>query len=229
MRLQIYGISKLGLFCVGLLPLLIWSGFHIDNFAYFDFNLAANCLAGVLVALAFVVYFLKGMFISRWVIYGAVAVVLFDELFRSVGERDFISLGIGLFLTGILFGVGRVIESWVGSACLNPAVMWFEGAPKTYRNVNSRIKLGQDWAPARVRKLDEKGMFLFLHEPIALARGQSVEFEIELDGAPIQGNAKVTAVFNGEIFGLGLQFLAKDLYHFSQYTALVQQLRGRGL
>jgi hypothetical protein len=95
--------------------------------------------------------------------------------------------------------------------------------------VEASVKMGEESYPARVRRIDEQGLFLFLDPSVSFSRSQIVEVWIRAGAYEVEGEARIQASFHGEKTGLGLQFLSKDLYHFSRYTALVQQLRGKGL
>ena len=99
----------------------------------------------------------------------------------------------------------------------------------THPKVAIRVKLDQDWCEARIRAIDERGFFVFVPKMVSFRPQQLVSFELGFRGASIVGEAKLTSSFVGEKLGFGLQFSPKDLYHFSQYTALVQRLRGEGL
>jgi hypothetical protein len=112
---------------------------------------------------------------------------------------------------------------------LNPRSKWFEGDPLTDPKVTTQVNLGAEWCEARIRTIDEKGFFIFIRKAIPFKPLQAVSFELEFKGAKISGEARLTSSFVGENLGFGLQFSPKDLYHFSQYTALVQRLRGEGL
>ena len=229
MRLRIFGIPKAALFCVGFLPAALWLAFHPYSLLYRSEEVYWVLGVGLSSALGFTAAMGSGWFVSRYFVYGMSVSVLVYELIRSVGRRDFLSMGAGILCLGVLIAVGLWLERRVASACLNPRCEWFEGEPLMMSQVEASVKWGEEALPARLRRIDEQGLFLFLDPPFSFSPNQYVEVWLRLGGFEVQGEARIRASFIGEKTGLGLQFLRKDLYHFSRYTALVQQLRGRGL
>ena len=147
----------------------------------------------------------------------------------AVLDRDFVSLGIALIAFFVFVGAMLWLERKIASAALNPGHVWFEGELRLIPGLTARIGDGELSCAARVRKVDSGGFFLFLDQPISFRPSQRLTFEMTSSHRKIEGEARIAAHFSGEKMGLGLQFLPKDLYHFGDYSALVQELRGRGL
>jgi hypothetical protein len=229
MRLRIFGIPKTALFCVGFLPAVLWLAFHPWSLLYRSEEFYWVLGAGFMTAVGFTALFRSGWFRSRYFVYGMSVLVLVHELVRSVVRRDFPAMGGGILCLGVLIAVGLWLERRVASASLNPECFWFEGEPLMMNQVEASVKLGEESYPARVRRIDSRGLFLFLDPPVSFRRNQIVEVWLRSGKDEVEGQARIQASFHGGKTGLGLQFLSKDLYHFSRYTALVQQLRGRGL
>jgi hypothetical protein len=156
-------------------------------------------------------------------------VVFIESFLTSMVERDFVKLA----LTLCCFGACGVILSWfegrIQSAHVNPKVKWFEGVPKFLPHLEAKLKIGESWKTGRVGAIDRGGFFVFLDETfVKFPRGR-ISFELKFKTMEIQGETRMNAHFYGPAAGFGLQFLPKDLYHFSQYTALVERLKGEGL
>ncbi len=229
MRLRIFGVPKVALFCAGFLPAAFWLAFHPYSLLYPSEELYWVLASGFLAAAGFAICLSLGWFGSRYLVYGMSVYVLAYELIRSVGRRDFLSIGGGILCLAVLIAVGLWLEKRVSSASLNPRCEWFEGEPLMMNQIEAAVRFGEDSHPARVRCIDSGGLFAFIDPPISFTKNQTVEVWLRLGSDEVEGQARIQASFQGEKTGLGLQFLRKDLYHFSRYTALVQQLRGKGL
>jgi hypothetical protein len=229
MRLRIFGVPKYILIAYGLFPLMLWSAFHLNSIYYHREEAFWAFGFGLLVCSIFTYSFRRGIFSIRYLIYAAITFEILVELLPSVLERDFATLGGTLLALLVSIGVGAWLEGKVGAAFLNPQATWFEGEPKVLPKVKARIRLGDAWIPAGLRRIDERGLFLLLDAGTNYKKGQKIEFELTYLGEPVQGEGKLRACFLGEKLGFGLQFYPKDLYHFNQYTTLVKRLRGEGL
>ena len=229
MRLKVYGVPKAVLLFFGLLPGISLFCFHSDNFIYRKVDAIVLIVGSLVLAVGFLFSFLVGNFRLRYLL----ALLLFSQLFyesiSSVLERDFFRLALSIFFFGIAIASVIWIERRVASAHLNPRARWFEGDPLTDSKVETRVKLGESFQEARIRMIDEKGFFVFVQQKVDFKPLQTVSFELSFKGAKIVGEARLTSSFDGRNLGFGLQFSPKDLYHFTQYTALVQRLKGEGL
>jgi hypothetical protein len=229
MRLRVFGIPRLLLTVHGLFPWIIWSSFHLPSILYRREDAWWATGLGLLFSAGFVFFFRRGGF---WIRYGWAGLVLMEllwEIFPAVSERDFASIGgiLGALVVGVALAIW--LERKVDSAALNPEAFWFEGELKAIPRIRARIRAGDAWLQARIRRIDERGLFLLQESAFGVRAGQSLEFELEHEGQRVGGEGRVVAFFQDARPGLGLQFLPKDLYHFQQYTALVRRLRGEGL
>jgi hypothetical protein len=229
MRLRVFGVSRLLLFIYGLFPLLVWSGFHFSSLVYRREDAAWAIALGILLCAAFVFFFRRGGFWIRYVWAGVTLLELLWGIVPAVIERDFASIGgiLGVLVSGVVMVIW--LERKVDSASLNPRALWFEGELKCIPRMQARVRSGDGWTQARVRRIDDRGLFLLQETMAGVRAGQSVEFELEHEGQKVGGTGRVVAFFMDHLPGLGLLFLPKDLYHFQQYTALVRRLRGEGL
>lgn len=229
MRLRVFGVPRLLLTVYGLFPLLVWCGFHVPSVVYRREDAWWATGLGLLFCVSFIFFFRRGGFWIRYVWAGLALMELLWEIVPAVSERDFASIGgiLGALLLGVAMAIW--LERKVDSASLNPGALWFEGDLKSIPRVRARVRSGDVWLPARIRRIDERGLFLLQESTSGVRAGQSLEFELEHEGQRVSGEGRVVAFFLGALPGLGLQFFPKDLYHFQQYTALVRRLRGEGL
>ena len=180
-------------------------------------------------ALFFPYLFCRGIFRSRILVLLFLFAEIGFELLSGVMDKDFSRLSGALFAFGIGIWLTFWLEKRVHAADLNPKNHWFEGAPQTYPQIRAKIKTEEEWQEGSLRTIDERGFFVFLNSRPGYRPKQSVPFELQYRDLQVSGEARLVACFSGERFGFGLQFSPKDLYHFSQYTALVQRLKGEGL
>jgi hypothetical protein len=229
MRLRVFGVPRLVLALFGLFPLIVWSGFHVPSIVYRREDAWWASGLGILFCASFVFFFRRGGFWIRYAWSGLALGTLLWEIFPAVSERDFVSIGgvLGALIVGVMMAIW--IERQVDSASLNPGARWFEGELKAIPRVRARVRAADGWLPARIRRIDERGLFLLQDSTSGVRAGQYLEFELEHEGQRVGGEGRVVAFFLDALPGLGLQFFPKDLYHFQQYTALVRRLRGEGL
>jgi hypothetical protein len=184
------------------------------------------------------IYLIKrGMFRARFSFYGLLMIELMYELFSGVADRNFGRIGLGLLFLGFIVVIYRWLEGRIESAQINPKIEWYEGEPKTLPHLKARVRIEEEWFEAQVRLLDRKGVFLFLkgwNREKRLKAKMPLSFELSFRNQTVEGDGRITSWFENEYDqvchspGIGLQFLPKDLYHFSQYTALVESLKGEG-
>lgn len=229
MRLRVYGIPKLALILFGLLPGVAAFFFHHETFIYRRVDAIGLAVGSGVLAFFFLFFFLSGVFRIRYLILNLLYGQIIIELFASVADRNFVNLGVGILMFSVSASISLWLERKVASSHLNPKAKWFEGDPFTDSKVATRVKFADQWYEARIRSIDEKGFFVFVEKGHSFKSLQTVSFELGFKDAKVTGDARITASFKGEKSGFGLQFSPKDLYHFSQYTALVQRLRGEGL
>ena len=212
-----------------MLPLLTWAGFHWSAVWYRREEFWWALGVGILFAIGFTILFRRGGFRVRHALYGLMIWELLGEMIPAVLERDFTKLALGLAILILMVMLGTWLERRVESAPLNPRALWFEGDLKPIPRVKARIRSGDSWMDARIRRIDERGVFFLFQGPWHGRGRQIVEFELEHAGIRVGGEGSLVSFFEGDSPGFGLQFLPKDLYHFQQYTALVERLRGEGL
>jgi len=229
MRLRVFALPRFALFVTGLLPALIWFSFHATAVILQKEEIYWVLGTGLLGAVMFTSCLRRGLFAFRTVLYLCLGAVILAELVQSVLDRDFIALGGALISLAVVIAAGLWLERKVDSASLNPGHHWFEGSPKCFTQVEVKVKFEQEWVMAHLRKIDSQGLFVFFDSPISLKPGRRVSVSLGTRQSQVEGEAQIASSFSGERPGLGLQFLAKDLYHFTGYTALVQELRGKGL
>jgi hypothetical protein len=229
MRLRIFGISRLALFFAGMFPSLTWCAFHPLSVVYRreDFFWVGGI--GILTGILLSTFIRRGFFLARFFIYVLFIAGIAVALIGAVLDRDFVSLGIALLAFSMFMGVVLWLEKKILSATLNPGHVWYEGDPRVIPNLKAILRSGDQMIPAQVRRLDPGGFFLMLDQSFSFKPHQRVLVEMASGSRKVEGEAKIVAHFKGEKMGLGLQFLPKDLYHFTDYSALVQELRGRGL
>jgi hypothetical protein len=214
---------------MGLLPTFIWFSFHsnVIQFRQEEFFWVLG-LGGVL-SLMFTYSLRRGLFSARYFVYLAITFVILAELLKSVSNRDFQNMASSLFFLGGGVLAGLWLEKRIASATVNPECEWFDGNPKVIQSMGATLSVNDRSFQAKIRKIDAEGLFVFLDSPISVKPKQRVRVRIELDGVSVEGDALISSQFLGQKQGLGLQFLKKDLYHSSEYTGMVQHLRGKGL
>jgi hypothetical protein len=229
MRLRIFGIPRLALFFAGMFPSLTWCAFHPLSVVYRREDFFWVCGIGILTGILLSTFIRRGFFLSRYFVYLLFITGIAVALIGAVLDRDFVSLGIALLAFSMFMGVVMWLEKKILSSALNPGHVWYEGDPRVIPNLNATLRSGDQVVSARVRRLDPGGFFLLLDQSFSFRPHQRVMVELASGSRKVEGEAKISAHFRGEKMGLGLQFLPKDLYHFTDYSALVQELRGRGL
>ena len=190
-----------------------------------------------LFALAWITLLKRGVFQSRYALYILILIELGYETMSAMMVRDLNRMGLGLGLVLIMTWVYRWLEQRVKTAHLNPGVKWYEGLPRLLPRVSARVKIKDQEYRAQVRSLDHEGIFLFIEEckreDWKSLRMKNIEFSLIFRTRQLEGEGRLTSLFmeqdRDEMPGIGLQFSPKDLYHFNQYTALVEELRGEGI
>ena len=212
-----------------MLPSLTWCAFHPFSVLYHREDFFWVCGIGVIMGILYSTLIRRGFFIARHFLSVIFLVGIGVALVSAVLDRDFVSLGIALIAFFVFVGTMLWLERKIASAALNPGHVWFEGELRLIPGLTARIRDGELSCEARVRRVDSEGFFLFFDQPFSFRPNQRLMVEMTSSHRKIEGEARVSAHFSGEKMGLGLQFLPKDLYHFGDYSALVQELRGRGL
>lgn len=231
------------------MPAVAWALFRIQTmhelslpaiFVYYRMTIWVWGAILLLSALFWIFFFRRGLFRARYVPYAFLVLELFFELLKSVTARDLFHLCSALLYFMAVIALTRWMEAWVELAAFNPKMQWFEGTPKKIPHLGLEVRAGGEegeWRKAAVRRLDEKGFFILLDEPVedspSLGVRKRVEFKLKWRGQEVQGEGWVVGrlkQFNAsqQVSGIGLLFFPKGLYHFIQYTALYESLKGEG-
>ncbi len=247
MRSRVWGVPLSQLSLISLIPLLLWVLFRGTEPAHLRWPVFIHfyqkplffCVSFYfLLTVAWVQFFRRGWFSSRWVLYVLSLGEILYEFYTSVNERDFFRMSFSLgTLIGLAFFFYRWLEKKVWSASLNPGVHWYEGIPRGISHITASIEINQIWYTAQLKKIDHQGLFLFLQNDKASTFSNELQelvpFKIGYSSERIEGEGRSAAFFYDPqcpgYFGIGLQFLPKNLYHFSEYTGLVEKLKGSGL
>lgn len=230
MRLKIFGFSKLAFFIFSLAPAVTWILFHSATLPFYQWmNWVGFATFFFTLSVSFFYFMLRGVFQARYFAYGVLFLEVLSELLSAVFERRFIGLFGAIFWLSCLIAFSFWLEKRIGAAFLNPKIKWLEGAPQSLPRVKVKISDKDQQIEAEVRVIDFDGFFAFFTESGKEILGSEVSFEIEYQETTVKGEGRVRALFFGDTLGLGLQFFPKDLYHFNQYSSLVQRLRGEGL
>ena len=229
MRLKIFGIPRFLLIGVGLLPTLAWCAFHASALIYHDQNLFLILTLGLCLALGFCFFFRRGVFKSRYWILCFLFLEIALELFLGILNRDFPRLLGALLGFGLTGGLAFWLDKRIQGADINPQARWFEGDLQTLPQIQVKLKNADAFTEASLKCVDQRGFFVFTKTALDFKPQEKIGFEMSYRELSIVGEGRLHARFLGERSGFGLQFLPKDLYHFNQYTALVQRLKGEGL
>jgi hypothetical protein len=242
MRFRVWGISLVPLLLTAVLPLVFWTFFRWNEqpevvlgsvFRLYRSSLVWSLPLYFTFSVTWIYLVKRGLFSARFSVYALYLLALVYEFFSAVMDRSFSRLGLGLLMFGSLIAIYRWLEQKIGSAAMNPRISWYEGDAKTLPHLQARVKIQDEWIEAAVRLIDGQGLFLFLQNwtrPANEIRQKgTMSFELEFRGQKVDGEGSLVSIFAAhQKPGIGLQFLAKDLYHFSQYTALVESLKGEG-
>ena len=245
MRYQVWGLNRIQLFGAALLPLACWFVFRWQDqpdlslrsfLHYYRLVLITVCVVYFLLTFAWVALMKRGIFTSRRFLYLFVILEFSYEIIHAVSSRDLGRIGLWMLLFAGVGALYRWLEAKIRSAHLNPRVYWYEGQPKVIPQVKAKLKIQDEWVEAGLRCIDSQGLFFFFKNAPenrqslmeALASERVLAFELEFRTHQVEGEGKVSSVFSDLEAGIGLQFSPKDLYHFSQYTALVESLKGEG-
>lgn len=229
MRLRIFGIPRSALFGAGFFPAAVWCAFHPMSVMFLREDLFWVCGIGFVSGVGLSWSVRRGFFFARFFLYLAFISGLLAAMVNSVLDRDFVLLGIAVVAFFSFSGIVLWLERRIEAAALNPGHRWYEGALKVLPGIEARVLADGLSHRAQVRAFDPRGVFVFFDQPFSFKPHQKVELELGDASARIKGDARILAHFGGEKMGLGLQFLAKDLYHLRDYTSLIEQWRGRGI
>ena len=141
----------------------------------------------------------------------------------------------GIICVAVFLIFFQWLEQKIHLAQYNPGIRWFEGLPQFFPRVKLEVYWGGKWHKASLRKIDHQGMFLFLQpaedsslkiESRRVTRKSLLPLKLQYRDHFFEGDAKLQSVFYERWLGMGLQICPKDLYHFTQYSKIVQNLKG---
>jgi hypothetical protein len=159
------------------------------------------------------------------------------ELIFALRDKNFLQMIAGILSVVAFLTFFQWLEKQMALAQHNPGIRWYEGLPQFFPRVQVDVFWNEKWFKASLRKIDNYGMFLFLQqsedESVSLTVNKSLKeslmlLKIQYRGQIFEGNAKLQSVFFSRWLGMGLQICPKDLYHFTQYSKIVQNLKGEG-
>lgn len=224
-----WGISRQALFLMGIFPLCFLLTFH---------SIAPEVVvAGVLLSVLWVFFLSRGFYrftkIYFWSILGGLTV----ELVFALRDKNFVQMGFGIASMLAFLGAFHWLEKQMAKAQFNPDIQWFEGLPRFFPKVQIDICWEEKWYRGSLRRIDDQGMFLFLQQSEEESKKLRVNKAVKNSVLPVKlqyrehvfvGDAKLQSVFYERWLGMGLQICPKDLYHFTQYSKIVQNLKGEG-
>ncbi len=230
MRFRIWGIGIITLFVIAFMPLALW--------ALFNQTVSKSTWIWILPfftlwSSVWIYLFRRGWFPIRFGFYGMSFSLVLVELVNALYHRQVGRVGGVILGFTILVLLYQWLENQVASAPLNAMIPWHEGDPKVLPKVRARIQLKDQWFDAQVRRIDQKGLFVIfkeagIQETFKFKPWQKVQFQLDFDDYHSEGDSRIVSMFLTNSIGLGLQIRPKDLYHFSQYTRLVERLKGEG-
>jgi hypothetical protein len=245
MRSRVWGLQLSFLFLVALLPAVAWFIFRwqdqitltwVSFVRYYRPELLWGGMFYAVFSATWIYFMRRGIFEARVAPYAIIATQVFYELIQAVSTRNFSRIGGAMLLMGLGMVIYRWLEQKVNSAALNPGIHWYEGNRKAWPHAQVTVSVNETEYTAKILRLDRKGLFLMLAEgaslPAAsLKKGKSVPLAIRFRDRSLNGQGVLQSLLRtpNPSLGIGLQFLAKDLYHLNEYTALVEQGRAEGL
>jgi hypothetical protein len=228
-RFYSWGISKSFLFLIGFFPVLFALAFRpvLPELAFL----------GVLFSLSWVFLISRGFYILTRIYFWLILSGLTLQLVFALQDRSFLQMFTAMICVLIFLFSFQWLERQLSRAQYSPGVKWYEGLPKIFPKVQIEVFWKEKWHQASLRKIDDYGMFLFLQrseedaEAFELSRQirkMKLGLKIRYRDHQFEGEAGVKSVFIDRWLGFGLQICPKDLYHFTQYGKIVQNLKGEG-
>ena len=228
-RFVSWGISRAVLLFMGVLPLLFILAFHTVSMPL--------VVMGLSIALLWVFFLTRGYYRFTQLYFGSVLFGLTLELILALRDKNFVQMMTGIICVITFLAMFYWLEGQMKRAQHNPGVQWFEGLPQFFTKVQVEVFWQEKWYRASLRKIDDYGMFLFLQQSESESENLRVNqklkksvlpLKLQYRGQTFEGDAKLQSVFYERWLGMGLQICPKDLYHFTQYSKIVQILKGEG-
>lgn len=176
-----------------------------------------------------------GKFYFRFPFYLAWGLAALWEIGQSVYLHDGFRFLMSIALSILFYTTYQWIENCLELASVNPNLSWFVGKLTPIPLVQVHFSLSDEDIiyPAKVRTIDQTGAFILFDQTDLsqkkLNRKKGLNVQLKFKDRQIEIKGRPIAELSWEQRGLGLQFSFEDLYHESQYTSLVQQIKGEGL
>lgn len=228
-RFWSWGIPKSILFLIGFFPVLFALVFRPVR--------PELAILGILFSLSWVFLISRGFYILTRFYFWLILSGLTFQLVLALKDRSFFQMFTAIICVLIFLFSFQWLERQLSRAQYSPGVKWYEGLPKLFPKVHVEVFWNQEWRPANLRKIDDYGLFLFLQKSevdvedfqlTRLIRKANLPLKIRYRDHQFEGEAGIKSVFLDRWLGLGLQIQPKDLYHFTQYGKIVQNLKGEG-
>jgi len=226
-RFVSWGISRALLFFMGVLPLLFVLAFHVVTPIVIGI--------GLLVAVLWVFFLSRGFYRFTQFYFWTILAGLTMELVFALRDKNFFQMTSGIVCVAVFLIFFQWLEKQIALAQHNPGIRWYEGLPQFFPRVQVEVYWGEKWYRASLRKIDHHGMFLFLQQSEQesaklklnrATRKSLLPLKLQYRDQVFEGDAKLQSVFYERWLGMGLQICPKDLYHFTQYSKIVQKLKG---
>jgi hypothetical protein len=227
MRFLSWGLPRSILFLMAIIPVCFARAFHVFHPAFF--------IAGIILAVFWVFFIVRGFYLFTRIYLWLMLAGLTAELLYALRDKNFVQMVSAIIIVLIFLYGYHWLEDRVARAQYSPDVKWYEGLPKLFPRVQLEVLWKDQWRQAGLRKIDDYGLFVFLHQ--SEAEVSEIRLNRELKETPVkfriryreqffEGDAGLKSLFCDRWLGLGLQIQPKDLYDFTQYGKIVQILKG---
>lgn len=224
-----WGISTRILFFIGIFPLLFVLVFHPISPEW--------VVMGILFAVFWVFILSRGFYRFSKYFFSSVLLGLTLELIIALRDKNYIQMTMGIICVIAFMSLFYWLEGQMKRAQHNPGIRWYEGLPQFFPKVKIEVFWNGKWFRASLRKIDDHGMFVFLQQSEyesevfrinGKVRKSVLPLKVQYRDYSFEGEAKLQSVFYERWLGMGLQICPKDLYHYTQYSKIVQNLKGEG-
>ncbi len=229
MRFFSWGLSRFLLFLIGAFPLAFTFSFH---------SVRSELLAlGLMLAVMWVFFLSRGFYFFTKIYSWLALTGLTLELINALRDKNLLQMIAAIVCVLLFLFSFQWLERQIGKAQYSPDVKWYEGLPKFFPRVQVDVLWNDQWQKASLRKIDDHGLFVFLQQSEEVSqklklgktiKNTIVSVKIRYRDLEFEGEAGLKSVFRDRWLGMGLQIQPKDLYHFTQYGKIVQNLKGEG-
>ena len=169
---------------------------------------------------------IRGFFRARLIIYLAQISWIAVEMTRAVLNHDWTGFFLCLSLVATAYGFYHWLESNLNQSAINPLFRWYEGRPAVLPRIMATDEAGKIYG---IRSIDENGIYIISEEKGLIPKPQDIRLQITFKDQVVPYCGKVISFFEREVQGFGLQFCPANLYDQTQYTGLVQRIKGEGI